>query len=57
MVILILPVLIVIIIMLAHYPLYSTTEPLLCIFMTPPLRLHLIIITVHSAADHANADS
>ena len=46
MVILILPVLIVIIIMLAHYPLYSTTEPLLYIVLTPPFRFHLIIITV-----------
>ena len=55
MVILILPVLIVI--MLAHYPLYSTTKPLLYIVMTPPFRFHLIIITVHWAADHANAES
>ena len=37
--------------MLAHYPLYSTTEPLLYIVMTPPFGFHLIIITVHWAAE------
>ena len=48
---------IIIIIMLAHSR-PQRAEPLLYIVMTPPLRFHLIIITVvRCAADSANADS